>query len=111
MLTQRQLRGRDVPARRLDQGEVRDEAEARGLAVARKPDSHDICFIADGDTGGFLRARLGIAPRGRSSTRDGALLGTHDGAYAFTVGQRKGLRLGHRPRRTAGRAMCWTSRR
>jgi tRNA-specific 2-thiouridylase len=36
--------------------DVRREAEQRGLAVADKPDSHDICFIADGDTAGFLRA-------------------------------------------------------
>ena len=37
------------------------EAERRGLAVAQKPDSHDICFIADGDTAG-LAARAGSAP-------------------------------------------------
>ena len=41
--------------------EVRAEAEARGLAVARKPDSHDICFIADGDTRAFLGARIGTS--------------------------------------------------
>src|SRR5688500_15796277 len=41
---------------------VRDEAERRGLAVARKPDSHDICFIADGDTQAFLATRLGRTP-------------------------------------------------
>ena len=39
----------------------RDYAE-RGLAVADKPDSHDICFISDGDTRGFLESRLGSAP-------------------------------------------------
>src|ERR671933_2500436 len=42
--------------------EVRAEAAARGLAVADKPDSHDICFIADGDTRSFLRKRLGETP-------------------------------------------------
>lgn len=47
--------------------EVRAEAAARGLSVAAKPDSHDICFIPDGDTAGFLDARLGTRP-GRSST-------------------------------------------
>src|SRR5207245_3414132 len=41
---------------------VRAEAAARGLAVADKPDSHDICFIADGDTRGWLRSRLGEQP-------------------------------------------------
>jgi tRNA-uridine 2-sulfurtransferase len=73
--------------------EIRAEAERRGLAVARKPDSHDICFIADGDTQGFLAARLGTA-EGAIVDTDGTRLGTHSGAYGFTVGQRKGLRIG-----------------
>ncbi|RZS87061.1 tRNA (5-methylaminomethyl-2-thiouridylate)-methyltransferase [Motilibacter rhizosphaerae] len=72
---------------------VRDEAARRGLAVAQKPDSHDICFIPDGDTAGFLRRRLGDAP-GAVVTEDGEQLTEHDGAFAFTVGQRKGLRIG-----------------
>ena len=51
---------RAVPARRRPPSPtVRAEAERRGLAVADKPDSHDICFIADGDTAGFLSRRLG----------------------------------------------------
>lgn len=69
---------------------VREEAERRGLAVARKPDSHDICFIPDGDTRMFLAKRLGTAI-GDIVAQDGTKLGTHGGAYAFTVGQRKGL--------------------
>ncbi len=74
-------------------GDVRAEAEARGLAVAAKPDSHDICFIPDGDTAGFLRKRLGERP-GELVDTAGAVLGEHSGAYGFTVGQRKGLRIG-----------------
>jgi tRNA-specific 2-thiouridylase len=73
--------------------DVRAEAAQRGLAVARKPDSHDICFIADGDTAGFLRHQLGEAP-GDIVDAVGRPVGTHDGAYAYTVGQRRGLRLG-----------------
>jgi tRNA-specific 2-thiouridylase len=73
--------------------EVRAEAARRGLAVADKPDSHDICFIPSGDTAGFLRSRLGDAP-GDIVDESGEVLGGHDGAYAFTVGQRRGLRLG-----------------
>ncbi|UNX53951.1 tRNA 2-thiouridine(34) synthase MnmA [Georgenia sp. TF02-10] len=71
---------------------VRAEAAARGLAVSAKPDSYDICFVADGDTRGFLRARLGERP-GEVVDADGRVLGEHDGAYAYTVGQRKGLGL------------------
>jgi tRNA-specific 2-thiouridylase len=73
--------------------QVRAEAARRGLAIADKPDSHDVCFIADGDTKGFLARHLGAAP-GRIVDETGAILGEHDGAYAFTVGQRKGLRVG-----------------
>jgi tRNA-uridine 2-sulfurtransferase len=72
--------------------QVRTEARARGLLVADKPDSHDVCFIADGDTRGFLSRRLGTEP-GPVVDADGTVLGRHQGAYGFTVGQRKGLRL------------------
>ena len=73
--------------------EVRAEAAARGLTVAQKPDSHDICFIPDGDTRGFLADKVGAAD-GPILDRDGRRLGTHAGAAAFTVGQRKGLNIG-----------------
>ncbi len=72
--------------------QVRAEAAERGLAVADKPDSHDVCFIADGDTRGFLRSRLGSAP-GSIVDADGDVIGSHDGSYGFTVGQRRGLRI------------------
>jgi tRNA-uridine 2-sulfurtransferase len=72
---------------------VRAEAAERGLGVSAKPDSYDICFVADGDTQGFLRERLGSRP-GEVLDDTGAVVGHHDGAYAFTVGQRRGLRLG-----------------
>ncbi|HEY2043130.1 MAG TPA: tRNA 2-thiouridine(34) synthase MnmA [Jatrophihabitans sp.] len=71
---------------------VRAEAAERGLSVADKPDSHDICFIADGDTKGFLAKQLGERP-GDIVDASGAVLGAHDGAFAFTVGQRKGLNI------------------
>lgn len=73
--------------------EVRAEAVARGLSVAAKPDSYDICFVADGDTQGFLRRALGEQP-GDVVDERGDVVGTHDGAYAYTVGQRRGLALG-----------------
>ena len=73
--------------------QVRAEAAARGLSVSAKPDSYDICFVADGDTQGFLRSHLGSQP-GEVVDVDGAVLGDHDGAYSYTVGQRKGLGLG-----------------
>lgn len=72
---------------------VREQADARGLGVSNKPDSYDICFIPDGDTAGFLRRNLGEKP-GKIIDSSGQVVGEHQGAYQFTVGQRKGLRLG-----------------
>ncbi|WP_372671849.1 tRNA 2-thiouridine(34) synthase MnmA [Amycolatopsis kentuckyensis] len=71
--------------------EVRAEAERRGLSVANKPDSHDICFIPDGDTKKFLEDRLGQRPGELVDAETGAVLGQHTGVHGFTVGQRKGL--------------------
>ncbi len=73
--------------------EVRAEAEERGFSVASKPDSHDICFIPDGNTRGWLADRVG-AEQGAILDRSGAHLGTHEGALAFTIGQRKGINVG-----------------
>jgi len=72
---------------------VRAEAAERGFSVATKPDSHDICFIPDGDTRAWLGEHVG-AVRGEILDRSGNAVGTHEGAHAFTVGQRKGLQLG-----------------
>lgn len=71
--------------------EVRAEAARRGLAVAEKPDSHDICFIPDGDTRGFLDERLGTRAGQVVDSDTGEVLGEHSGVHGFTVGQRKGL--------------------
>ena len=73
--------------------EVRAEAAARGFSVASKPDSHDICFIPDGDTRGWLADKVG-AERGDILDRNGDVIGAHEGALAFTIGQRKGLNVG-----------------
>ena len=75
-----------------DKAAVRAEAEARGLRLAEKPDSHDICFVPDGDTRTWLGARIPSRP-GTIKGADGEVLGTHDGAAGYTVGQRRGLRL------------------
>jgi len=79
----------DTPSKDL----VRAEAERRGLSVANKPDSHDICFIPEGDTRDWLADRIEMEP-GEIVDTDGEVIGQHDGALAYTVGQRKGLNLG-----------------
>ena len=72
--------------------QIREEAADKGFYVANKPDSHDICFIADGDTKAWLTKRLGEKP-GDIVDTDGEVVGRHEGAYAYTVGQRRGLGL------------------
>ncbi|NJC22949.1 tRNA-specific 2-thiouridylase [Arthrobacter pigmenti] len=94
VLTHEQLRHSMFPlADTPSKAEVRAEAERRGLSVANKPDSHDICFIPDGDTRGWLEERIELT-EGDIVDVDGERIGTHPGANAFTVGQRKGLKLG-----------------
>jgi tRNA-specific 2-thiouridylase len=92
VLTRAQLDRSMFPLGDSTKAQVREEAAVRGLAVADKPDSHDICFIPDGDTRGFLARRLGEEP-GEIVDVTGAVVGRHTGAYGYTVGQRRGLRL------------------
>jgi tRNA-specific 2-thiouridylase len=94
VLTEEQLRHSMFPlAETPSKAEVRAEAERRGLSVAKKPDSHDICFIPDGDTAGWLAEKIEMTD-GDIVDESGATVGTHGGANAFTVGQRRGLKLG-----------------
>ncbi len=93
VLTQAQLRRALFPLYGTVKADVRAEAAALGLRVAGKPDSHDICFIADGDTSGFLDRHLGVRD-GEVVDQSGAVIGRHGGHHRFTVGQRRGLGLG-----------------
>lgn len=96
LLTPAQLAAAEFPLGGSTKADVRAEAAARGLAVADKRDSYDICFVPDGDTAAFLTGRLGRAP-GPVVDVDGQVLGEHDGTHTFTVGQRRGLRIGRPP--------------
>ena len=90
VLTPEQLSHAVFPIGDTPKPAIRDEAARRGLAVADKPDSHDICFIPSGDTRAFLGERIGVRP-GAVVDADGAVLAHHDGVHGFTIGQRKGL--------------------
>jgi tRNA-uridine 2-sulfurtransferase len=91
VLTGDQLAGAVFPLGSMTKQRVREIAAERGFAVATKADSHDICFIPDGDTRGFLARRLGPQPGPVVDAATGATVGEHAGAYGFTVGQRRGL--------------------
>lgn len=93
VLTQDQLSRSLFPLGADTKDVVRQEAAERGLQVAQKPDSHDICFVADGDNAGWLADKIGPQP-GAIVDEAGNVLGEHEGTYAYTIGQRRGLRLG-----------------
>ncbi|WP_328353556.1 tRNA 2-thiouridine(34) synthase MnmA [Mycobacterium sp. NBC_00419] len=90
VLTANQLRHALFPIGDTPKPQIREEAARRGLTVASKPDSHDICFIPSGDTQAFLGARIGVR-RGTVVDSAGTVLAEHDGVHSFTIGQRKGL--------------------
>jgi tRNA-uridine 2-sulfurtransferase len=96
-LTQQQLSRSLFPLGGYRKPDVRVIAEQKGLALANKPDSQEICFIPGGDYKQFLDAYL--ADRGEAMpdtsgdmvTTTGEVVGHHEGIHNFTVGQRKGL--------------------
>jgi len=93
-LTQDQLAHALFPVGHLTKTDVRAHAARLALGVADKPDSHEICFIPDGDTGGFVDRQLPDADRsGEIVDSGGAVIGRHRGIHRLTVGQRKGLGL------------------
>ncbi|MDR1806858.1 MAG: tRNA 2-thiouridine(34) synthase MnmA [Propionibacteriaceae bacterium] len=92
-LTRAQLERSHFPLGESLKADVRAEAAERGLRVAGKPDSVDICFIPDGDTPGWLHDKLGFRP-GVIEDEAGDVVGRHQGTFTFTVGQRRGLHLG-----------------
>ncbi|HEY1133536.1 MAG TPA: tRNA 2-thiouridine(34) synthase MnmA [Nocardioides sp.] len=102
VLDQTQLRHALFPLAGTAKPDVRREAAARGLLVADKPDSHDICFVADGDNAGWLAEKIGDRspqPSGEwggdiVDDATGEVLGQHTGTYGYTIGQRRGLRIG-----------------
>ena len=96
-LTQEQLAHTLFPLGRMTKPEVREAARQHGLALAEKPDSQEICFIPGGDYKQFLTAYLEEQGRqlpetsGELVASSGKVLGSHEGIFNFTVGQRKGL--------------------
>ena len=71
---------------------VRAEAARRGLPVASKADSQEVCFVPRGGYAAFVAAQPGFAALpGRLVDEDGREVGTHDGVHRFTIGQRRGL--------------------
>lgn len=88
-----QLEGVEFPLASLKKSEVRELAEERGLANAKKRDSTGICFIGERNFKNFLKQYLPAQP-GKICTAEGKAVGEHEGLMYYTIGQRKGLGLG-----------------
>ncbi len=93
-MTQHQLAHTLFPLGELTKEEAREIAQAQGFINAKKQDSQDICFVPDGDYVAFLQRwrKCTYAP-GAFLNAEGKTVGTHKGAVAYTLGQRKGLGL------------------
>lgn len=93
-LDQRQLSHLQFPLGELTKEQVRALAEEQRFLTARKKDSQDICFIPDGDYAAFIRRYTGKGyPAGDFLDLNGNVIGRHNGAICYTLGQRKGLGL------------------
>jgi len=92
-LGQRELRRILFPLGNRTKSEIRQIAKAKGLPVADKPESQEICFVQKGDYRSFLKERLdpsAVRP-GPIIDRQGRQLGWHQGIPFYTIGQRRGL--------------------
>jgi tRNA-specific 2-thiouridylase len=93
-LTQEQLEAALFPVGHLEKAEVRRLARERGLGVAEKAESQEICFVPDGDYAGFVERSAPAEDRsGPIVDSGGREVGRHGGVHRFTVGQRRGLGL------------------
>ena len=98
-LTQEQLRHTLMPIGEYDKEHIRQIAAQRGLMVANKPDSQDICFVSDGDYAGFImnsdyaQSCSKACIPGNFVNLAGEVIGRHKGYLHYTIGQRKGLGL------------------
>lgn len=93
MLGQLPLARSRFPVGGLPKSETRALAARFGLPVATKPDSQELCFAPAGEAGNVVRSYAPslVGPGGEIVDADGTVLGEHDGTYAFTIGQRRGL--------------------
>ncbi|MFH1046232.1 MAG: tRNA 2-thiouridine(34) synthase MnmA [Candidatus Omnitrophota bacterium] len=96
-LSQAQLRRILMPLGELTKQQVRGIAKKKGLPVADKPGSQEICFIPDNDYGRFLRQHSPktVQP-GPIVNREGQVIGRHQGIAFYTIGQRKGIGIAYK---------------
>jgi len=93
MLGQEELARSLFPVGDLPKASTRELAARFGLPVATKPDSQELCFAPAGETGTFVRSAVPslVRPGGEVVDATGRVVAEHEGTFAFTVGQRRGL--------------------
>lgn len=91
-ITENQLNHTIFPLQDLTKDQVRNKAKELGLHNATKKDSVGICFIGDINVHDFLRERLGENP-GEVVNKDGVVIGSHQGLWFYTIGQRHGFKI------------------
>jgi tRNA-specific 2-thiouridylase len=92
MLGQEALSRSLFPVGMLSKRETREHAERFGLGVAAKPDSQELCFAPSGQAQAFAAQRAPhLVREGEVVDPSGSVLGTHQGSYRFTIGQRRGI--------------------
>jgi len=89
----------EFPLGELEKSESREHGQRLGVPNWSKPDSQELCFVPDGDIGGFIERERGVTSSGTIRDEQGQTLGEHQGIHRFTVGQRKGLGIGGGPAR------------
>ena len=91
-LTQETLAHMLFPLGALTKPQVRELAERHGFINAHKAESQDICFVPDGDYASYIQRRRSVRfEPGAIVSRDGKVLGRHNGLVHYTIGQRKGI--------------------
>ncbi|MFA6080261.1 MAG: tRNA 2-thiouridine(34) synthase MnmA [Candidatus Gracilibacteria bacterium] len=95
-LSREQLEQAMFPIGNLTKSEVRDIARRAGLPNAERKDSQGLCFVGKVDFAEFLKAHI-PAQKGAIIDTAGNILGEHDGAFQYTIGQRKGIGVGGGP--------------
>ncbi len=93
-VTEDALRHSLMPIGQLAKPQVRELARKYGLATAEKKDSQGICFVGKVGIKDFLLAELGPQAHGAIIEQHGKIIGEHDGALFYTIGQRHGLDVG-----------------
>ena len=92
-LNQRNLKHLIFPLSNLEKTQTRRIAQDQGLAVYQKPESQEICFVPEKSHYSFLKKYLKLTP-GKIVDEKGKVLGQHEGLALYTLGQRKGIKVG-----------------